>query len=91
MRALAPEVRLSNGSLSNVTTVSKLFRLPKRLHFGLGVLKNVPQGLEALSVSHMVFTARLKPCPSFAQAVSFTAACEAVPFVRSGSEFYRSL
>jgi hypothetical protein len=35
-RASAPEVRLSKGSLSNVTT---MFRLPKPTHFGLGVLK----------------------------------------------------
>ena len=47
-RALAPEVPLPNGSLSNVATVSKLFRLAKWIHFGLGVLKTVPQGLKAL-------------------------------------------
>jgi hypothetical protein len=74
MRALAPEVRLSNGSLSNVTTVSKLFRLPKRVHFGLGVLKTVPQGLKPSPIAYGIY-----------------GTAEAVPFVRTCSEFFRSL
>jgi|ERR1700691_3009015 hypothetical protein len=71
-RALAPEVRLSKGSLSNVTTV--LFRLPKRVHSGLGVLKTVPKGGKPSPIAYGIY-----------------GTAEAVPFVRTCSEFFRNL
>jgi hypothetical protein len=51
-----------------------LFRLPKRVHFGLDVLKAVPQGLKPSPVAYGIY-----------------GTAEAVPFVRTGSDVFRSL